>query len=127
MILFLQNDTNKCHPVGFENSRRNIFDPDEDRTITTVNLKVEPTTPDDEVGEDTQKEVDMLLDSDMGPDDESRHKHTENLYCVRDGCQQKTRFDSVFCSDSCGVSSLETDLLHSLKYALVLHPSALRS
>ena len=30
MILLLQNDTSKEHPVGFENLRCNIFDPEED-------------------------------------------------------------------------------------------------
>ena len=47
--------------------------------------------------------------------------------CVRIGCDREPRFDSLFCSDACGVSALETDLMWSLEYADMMHPSLLRS
>jgi hypothetical protein len=43
--------------------------------------------------------------------------------CAREHCDNRPRFDSIFCSDSCGVSTLEVDLLRSLEYASKLHPS----
>jgi hypothetical protein len=35
--------------------------------------------------------------------------------CVRPCCTEKRRFDSLFCSDGCGVASMELDLLRSLQ------------
>jgi len=46
--------------------------------------------------------------------------------CIRSGCQRKPRFDSKFCSDACGVSSCEQNLLRSLEIANGMHPSQLR-
>ena len=46
--------------------------------------------------------------------------------CARLNCAMKPRFDSIFCSDACGVSALESDLLQTLEYANVIHPSFLR-
>lgn len=127
MILFLQHDTSKPHPVGFENFRRNIFDPEEDPAPVVVeDLKSESTIseiPDGTDDDSKMKGVEILLDSGR----ESPKSHTESGHCARIGCQQKPRFDSAFCSDSCGVNALETDLLYSLKYAQELHPSVLRS
>lgn len=40
-------------------------------------------------------------------------------------CPNKRRFDSVFCSDACGVKALELDLLRSLKESRHLRPSPL--
>ncbi len=48
-------------------------------------------------------------------------------YCTRTGCKRKPRFDSAFCSDACGVSVMETDLLRSLSFANNMHPYNLRS
>ena len=118
MILFLQNDTNKPHPVGFENVRRNIFDPEEDPT---------PAVVEDSLKSDSSvKEAEVLIESDGEPEGlvEEHKACGEAVYCARVGCQKKPRFDSTFCSDSCGVSTLETDLLQSLNYAQELHPSA---
>jgi hypothetical protein len=47
--------------------------------------------------------------------------------CARQGCKRKPRFDSIFCSDSCGVAAIEVDLLHSFEYANDIHPALLRS
>jgi hypothetical protein len=105
MMLFLQNDTSKLHPAGFEVPRRNIFDPEED-PIDNVS----------EVG--SSMDVLDLTDSKIGK--------SSNLVCARIDCDKRSRFDSIFCSDSCGVSTLEKDLLHSLQFAAKLHPSVLR-
>jgi hypothetical protein len=127
MILFLQNDINKSHPVGFENFRRNIFDAEEDPTPVAIeDLKSESAI--SEIADDDEnklKGVEVLLDANA--QHELTNASHENACCTRMGCHQKPRFDSVFCSDSCGVSALETDLLQSLKYAQELHPTVLRS
>mmetsp|Transcript_1548 Transcript_1548/g.2480 ORF Transcript_1548/g.2480 Transcript_1548/m.2480 type:complete len:1222 (-) Transcript_1548:234-3899(-) len=47
--------------------------------------------------------------------------------CARPSCTKKPRFDSVYCSDGCGVSTLEKHLLRSLEYAEDVHPSLLRT
>ena len=49
------------------------------------------------------------------------------LVCARNGCTKSPRFDSLFCSDSCGVSALESDLLRTFQYASDIHPSMLRN
>ena len=109
MMLFLMNDTNKQHPAGFEVSRRNIFDPEEDPVCTPATSSGEAgTTPISSKDEDTTE------------------KEVKDKKCSRQGCNLKPRFDSRFCSDSCGVCCLEKDLLESLKFANKLHPSVLR-
>jgi hypothetical protein len=148
MILFLQNDTSKDHPVGFEKFRRNIFDPEEDPVSVVVeDYKSESTFSDGSTmtSADLDKDSELngeaaLMDTNIEletiPNNSNLNKkmrgeksavHAESMRCVRKGCLQKPRFDSVFCSDSCGVSTLEMDLLHSLKYAQDIHPSVLRS
>lgn len=128
MVLFLKSDTEKSHPVGYENLRRNIFDPEEDPAPAVVieDLKSESTMSDDDSNK--IKGVEALIN---GCEKEVSDGHSkpegESTVCARAGCQRKPRFDSAFCSDSCGVNALETDLLHSLKYAQDLHPSVLRS
>lgn len=105
MMLFLQNDTSKLHPVGFEVPRRNIFDPEED--------------PIDVSSEEGSSSMDVL---ELG----SKTGKSLDVICARVDCDKRSRFDSIFCSDSCGVSTLEKDLLHSLQFAAKLHPSVLR-
>lgn len=46
--------------------------------------------------------------------------------CARVGCCKTPRFDSMFCSDSCGISAVERDLLNAFEYASEIHPSLLR-
>ena len=152
MILFLQNDTSKVHPAGFEKFRRNIFDPEEDPVSVVVqHSKSDDSSllPQDVIIDGDMRETvldedmnvaELIMDTDMRQTsiDKNQTARTtksetnpkpvvESLYCARTGCQQKPRFDSIFCSDSCGVSTLEMDLLQSLKYAQELHPSVLRS
>ena len=104
MMLFIQNDTSKLHPAGFEVPRRNIFDPEED--------------PIDDSEEGRSMDVLDLPGSKTGK--------SSDVICARMDCDKRSRFDSIFCSDSCGVSTLEKDLLHSLQFAANLHPSVLR-
>mmetsp|Transcript_143 Transcript_143/g.212 ORF Transcript_143/g.212 Transcript_143/m.212 type:complete len:914 (+) Transcript_143:88-2829(+) len=47
-------------------------------------------------------------------------------HCIRAGCKNKPRFDSSFCSDACGIWTMEKDLLCSLQYASEMHPYQLR-
>ncbi len=47
-------------------------------------------------------------------------------HCIRPCCKNKPRFDSSFCSDACGVWTMEKDLLCSLQYANEMHPYQLR-
>ena len=69
---------------------------------------------------------DMAKKLDNGADQDAS-QFSKCHTCSRQGCNIKSRFDSVFCSDSCGVSTMETDLLKTLQYADKLHPSLLRS
>jgi hypothetical protein len=46
--------------------------------------------------------------------------------CARASCDRLPRYDSLFCSDACGVSQLERDLLDALEYSEEVHPSQLR-
>lgn len=131
MILFLQNDTSEPHPVGFDNFRRNIFDPEEDPAPAVAeNLKSHSTiseVPDGADDDSKMNGVEVLMDYSTAQEGRRESPKPERLHCARNGCHKKPRFDSVFCCDSCGVNSLETDLLYSLKYAQELHPSVLRS
>ena len=210
MMLFLQNECRKQHPVGFERSFGNFFDPADD--ITNVE---EDNMNDDTKGEtvaandkdkvesnlkredsnnkdcnDNQKDTEIgcpekvtlktyesdtsqnsllvdcstsfmdeksedskstdgsctpsLEDDDLTRNDTKKHdvinwntkqsgqcKKVESsskvLLCLNRGCRRRPRFDSVFCSDSCGVAALERDLLHSFEYASDIHPSLLRT
>ncbi len=56
-----------------------------------------------------------------------KKKSLSQKYCIRPNCKRKPRFDSAFCSDACGVSTMETDLLRSLSFANNMHPYNLRN
>lgn len=103
MLVFLLNETRGKNPIGYEEEQRNIFDPVDDENKTA---KL------DEVGAN-------------GSNDTESHREM-NYKCHRKGCTDKHRFDSLFCSDACGVSSLESDLLRTFKYSTDMHPSSLR-
>jgi hypothetical protein len=145
MTLFLRNDVRKATPAGFENPRRNIFDPEDDligRTNPGVlfingadsasSLKPKSTS--------LSGEVDAVMHGTNGlengtnftgrvPNNRNSGKKGDNeagQICARQGCIQKPRFDSIFCSDSCGVSTVEADLLQTLEYASEMHPTSLR-
>jgi len=187
MILFLQNDTMKKYPVGFEKSRLNFFDAQEDdyafiEDSDEGNLQKNPTSVEDVEGvyykdgnflkklngveisdkEDTGLEQQMYssdTDDDGSqipalyddkstssgtskensdnedkektgseqPNQEKQSAHV-NVFsvCARPCCKRRPRFDSAFCSDGCGVSTLELDVLRSLQYANEIHPYQLR-
>lgn len=120
MILFLQNDSRRQHPIGFEQRRRNIFDPKDDETPQS-NQKVDP-----DKGED-EGETGVVIGRRASNRRHANSRSADTQVCARTGCQRKPRFDSVFCSDACGVSSLETDLLRAFRYAGDIHPALLRS
>lgn len=212
MMLFLQNDTAKEHPAGFEAFCRNFFDHEEDPDLDTEEISDGLDSPKESAqdkselyrsageerspsglessGEEgSESESDgMSLDSqnipqpglapdiedlvkkkacskiidgvrknrgegsspessDTGENDTSsvvtidsqgdeNEEHAENAnqskddktkwFCARPGCKKKPRFDSLFCSDSCGVSAIERDILFSFDYATEIHPSLLR-
>lgn len=117
MMLFLLHDTNREHPVGFESKRRNMFDPEED----DVPLSDTGSEPPPLAKEEATKNV----PEDGASDEEEQQK--EPSTCARRDCTKKQRFDSLFCSDSCGVSSLENDLLRTFQYSSDIHPSMLRN
>lgn len=167
MILFLERDTSKPQPAGFEGFRRNIFDPDEDHiaasltsdankhpinaengdknksnTAAVVSPVTELSVPKDENGKTTTAiEIDSFVPKN-GSSSELKKRTSKKKeskpqcnqtsakgisLCARRGCKKLPRFDSIFCSDACGVSELEFDLLRSLQYASEAHPSVLRS
>ena len=110
MWVFLKNDTIKDHPVGFETRRQNIFDPEEDDDDDSS----------DEWGDETHMSNNQAKERKLP----NRAPVTD---CAHQDCQKKARFDSIFCSDSCGVSALEGDLLRTFQYSSDIHPSALRN
>jgi hypothetical protein len=132
MMLFLQNDTSKLHPAGFELSRRNIFDPEEDPVNDSKHIGfakpakslVNRTS---EAARVSQLGMGGLTATSTGAAEKDGVSNSNICQvCTRKGCDRRPRFDSIFCSDSCGVSTLEKDLLRSLQYATKLHPSVLR-
>lgn len=138
MMLFLQNDTKfRPNPSGFDLPRRNIFDPEDDPVYPALEAAVaaKPAA-DTNVAdksshpENGQTKLDSVHNDDedkkVPASEEGAPKSNGCKSCARRGCDQKPRFDSVFCSDSCGVSTLESDLLLSLQYASKLHPAVLR-
>ena len=116
MMLFLLQDTSREHPVGFETRRRNIFDPEEDDDVSSD--EEEPNPP--PLAKEQTSDV-------AAPSEEGGELNSATSTCARSGCTRKPRFDSLFCSDSCGISSLERDLLRTFQYASDIHPSMLRN
>jgi hypothetical protein len=121
MLLFLLQDSEREHPVGFENHRRNIFDPEED-DMPVVDTGIEPPPLAKE-----QAAVESTVGGDEAEEDEEDEREKIPSTCSRHGCMRSPRFDSSFCSDSCGVSALEADLLRTFQYASDIHPSLLRN
>lgn len=128
MMVFLLQDTLREHPVGFESKRRNVFDPEEDDEKDDSS-ETPQTTEASEDAENTKPPAqDPPADNDDAEVDENgEEKKKEPTICSRQGCSKKPRFDSLFCSDSCGVSALEGDLLRTFEYASDIHPSLLRN
>jgi len=116
MLVFLMQDTIKDTPVGFENVCRNIFDPEDDDDSESNK------------GSDSEEEASSEKEKKNGKNENGRDKgtKTERAICKRKGCSKFSRFDSTFCSDACGVSTLESDLLRTFFYSSDIHPSSLR-
>jgi len=169
MILFLERDIARKTPIGFDDVRRNIFDPSdnseipfiersssrsvtkkrrkdplivEDQDLTSIGM--EPcheespiphelgpseipcaTTDGDEksssytgrIARKQSKPLAISLDNRKQVDDKislSEDKKPSSEKCIRFCCSESRRFDSLFCSDGCGVASMESDLLRSL-------------
>jgi len=131
MLVFLMQDTIKNAPVGFEKKRRNMFDPEDYKEAESEETDEDkfphrkpPALPDNQ-------EKSTLSERPHGADDKNVYDSEKSLKkkystCKRKGCTAKCRFDSSFCSDACGVSSLESDLLRTFFYSSDIHPSALR-
>ena len=111
MILFLQRDSTRDIPAGFEDTASNFFDPDT------------PGVGDDDDPEGSSDNKDKDKDKDKDKEGKGKPKVPT---CSRAGCDKRARFDSMFCSDGCGVSVAESDILKSMELAsATLHPSAL--
>ncbi len=138
MMLFLLQDTLRDVPIGFQKRRKNIFDPEEDEApadIAESSASVSNGLHHPITGSIDESKVDVSVsdaevdeDQDENEDDESQcSKKVGAMKCARENCHNKPRFDSVFCSDACGVACLESDLLRSFHYTSDMHPSLLRS
>jgi hypothetical protein len=126
MFVFLQRDTAKAKPAGFEKEFKNIFDPADDESH-------------DGDKQDLWDDLETSTDKDQSSDKEDHTRLCSNksmssptsvpalnVECIRIGCNRMRRFDSRFCSDACGVSTMEASLMHAIQDASVLHPSVLR-
>ena len=136
MMLFLLQDTLRECPIGFEKRRRNIFDPEEDEVPSEG---MEPSAAEDSGSHHSMTasihghNLDILvteaesIQGERDDSDNSSHLSRKSSVCARKDCCNKPRFDSVFCSDACGVACLESDLLRTFHYTSDIHPSLLRS
>ena len=77
-----------------------------------------------QAGKDGSQENPVVLDLTKV---DAQEEQPSTYSCARPSCMKKPRFDSVYCSDGCGVSTLEKHLLRSLEYAEDVHPSLLRT
>ena len=128
IFLFLMRDTMREHPIGFEKEHRNIFDPEEDPAFLEPPVQEEAAAAKTDVDFDnTKPEVIPVTTAEASPDGETTKPENVRPVCGRKGCLHLPRFDSLFCSDSCGVSALELDLLHSFQESSDIHPSILRN
>lgn len=149
MLLFLQQDTSREKPVGFERSRRNIFDPEDDLVkvdstssgsnggAVSDDLEIESIRSDNQFKTPINGSASIMRDT-VGRTAPTTASATNASYgatdvddasksiCARKGCHKRVRFDSLFCSDACGLSALEYDLLGAMQFGGDIHPSLLR-
>lgn len=126
MMVFLQSDTNGEFPAGYEQRRRNLFDPAEDESgdrgspdgVVEVQDNTEPFA-----GRRAPVRK-SILEKQQDP---VLANQSVQFRCVRAGCTVRPRFDSMFCSDACGVAALQVDLLGALRCANDIHPALLRN
>jgi hypothetical protein len=120
-------DTLRKAPFGFEKNRRNMFDPEDDDESESN----EGSDSEEEVSPENEKK-NCKNGNGNGREKEPKSEQAickragEQDICKRAGCIKSTRFDSIFCSDACGVSTLESDLLRTFFYSSDIHPSSLR-
>ena len=145
MTLFLEWDTAGDHPVGFENPCLNFFDPAEDDKNDQHFNSTEINDDDNEDAEcdNGSNSHSKGLEKNCGVDSietvslaspfgrkgtRAKARHSPRIVptkCLCPGCKPP-RFDSSFCSDGCGLRTMEKDLLCSLQYANDIHPYELR-
>lgn len=128
MIQFLENDCRKERPAGYEKRLRNIFDPDDDedrRHEETAAISAAPSQ--DSLQEESQHGMIGRRAPRGGSISSEIGSQNAEKVCARKGCCKKPRFDSIFCSDSCGIQELEGDLLRAMYLAEETHPSLLRT
>ena len=131
-MLFLLQDTLKEHPSGFDKRRRNIFDPEEDETPSDDPENKESSSVGDDDTDKKPESSDIgggksgAVEKETASEERSSAKMLPGV-CARKSCSNKPRFDSLFCSDSCGIASLEMDLLRTFQYTSDMHPSLLRN
>lgn len=123
MIQFLENDTRKQDPTGYEKQLRNLFDPDDDEHPYEGDDLAKAGSQDSQEGEAHRHFIGRKPPARRSEKDTKR----DEAVCARRGCSKRPRFDSLFCSDSCGVSELERDLLRAMYIAGELHPSLMRT
>jgi hypothetical protein len=130
MMQFLLHDSRKEYPAGFEKHLRNLFDPYDDEDVENGENYLVASAPNPAQDEE-EMEAQVGLVGRRPPalierfaDD--MDSEAEEI-CARRGCCKKPRFDSVFCSDPCGVAALEYDLFRSLQLAEEMHPSLMRT
>ena len=107
MLHFLMRDTAREKPVGYDRQLSNIFD-----------LEVPSRADKKKANVEEEAKLDVDIDESESP--------ASAPCCARKGCREKPRFDSLFCTDACGVSALESDLMQTIFEASEIHPSVLR-
>eukprot|EP00522_Entomoneis_paludosa_P015587 CAMPEP_0172446720 /NCGR_PEP_ID=MMETSP1065-20121228/6262_1 /TAXON_ID=265537 /ORGANISM="Amphiprora paludosa, Strain CCMP125" /LENGTH=923 /DNA_ID=CAMNT_0013197909 /DNA_START=63 /DNA_END=2834 /DNA_ORIENTATION=- len=113
MLLFLTRDSKRPMPVGLEEERKNLFDPcHSDEAFDSRGYTSIARRPD--------KQGNLK----SGDDEEVEQERPE---CMRPDCTNRSRFDSKFCCDGCGVHVMEVDLLRAFHESNDIHPSVLRS
>eukprot|EP00525_Craspedostauros_australis_P002055 CAMPEP_0198124118 /NCGR_PEP_ID=MMETSP1442-20131203/39180_1 /TAXON_ID= /ORGANISM="Craspedostauros australis, Strain CCMP3328" /LENGTH=326 /DNA_ID=CAMNT_0043783451 /DNA_START=23 /DNA_END=1004 /DNA_ORIENTATION=- len=85
----------------------------------TVDENLPPNHPDDGA-----KDIPQEKSDENGKEGDTKPKGGP---CARSGCPNRHRFDSVFCSDACGVSAMESDLLRTFFYVSDMHPALFRA
>jgi hypothetical protein len=106
MIVFLLRDLLRETPVGYEKPHPNILDPAEDVELGG----------DIESSRRLSREAAQTVETGTAPSK-----------CSRSDCPKAPRFDSLFCSDACGIHAMSSDLLRTLYESAEIHPSLLRS
>ena len=121
MKLFLHMDTAAEQPVGYENEKHNFFDP--------ANYPNDKDS-DDDIGNDgkiSESESGTYTSKKAGGETTKKESVDESSpSCAREGCINKPRFDSAYCSDRCGIHVIERHLLKTLEYAEEIHPAMLK-